>query len=306
MWLQTDDKLEKKEFMSQAKNQYLLFLWIFLSSLVSLALDSDDVVLASTPLDFARQYHIVNGDITSRLTLQSKLDFNVQRMDGLTRAYQTKDNETSWSVASQICPQNKSLKCVSSYKKDDATFTLFRLNPNDSSQSMVIQCSSQFKENFFRDQAELKSCLQFSQKSCDSWSAFIKTVESYYKVIPKEEAKQQSVAELARQMAQQAKTINSKIFELFQNDLSSFKKDLDITLEQATAKKYIPTIPTQTNIETEKLNTIAQAYKEIFRINTSCDSYQKVFQRTIELTQKKSDRSGLDTYKNNASASSTS
>lgn len=272
--------------MFQVKNQYLLFLWIFFSSLVSLALDSDDVVLASTPLDFARQYQIINGDFKSRLTLESKLDFYVQRMDGLTRAYQTKDSTTAWSVASQNCPQNKSLKCVSSYKKDDATFTLFRLNPNDSSQSMVIQCSSQFKENFFRDQAELKSCLQFSQKSCDSWSAFVKTVESYYKAIPKEEAKQQSVAELARQMAQQAKAINSKIFELFQNDLSSFKKDLDTTLEQATAKKYIPTIPTQTNIETEKLNTIAQAYKEIFRINTSCESYQKIFQRTTELTKK--------------------
>jgi len=283
--------------MFQAKNQYLLFLWIFFSSLVSLALDSDDVVLASTPLDFARQYQIINGDFKSRLTLESKLDFYVQRMDGLTRAYQTKDSTTAWSVASQNCPQNKSLKCVSSYKKDDATFTLFRLNPNDSSQSMVIQCSSQFKENFFRDQAELKSCLQFSQKSCDSWSAFIKTVESYYKTTSKEEAKQQSVAELARQMAQQAKSINNKIFELFQADLPSLKKDLDLTLEQATAKKYLPTIPTQTNIESEKLNTIAQAYNEIFRINKSCDSYQKLFQRTIELSQKNQAENGSQSIK---------
>lgn len=273
--------------MSHQIGRLFLFLAISFLQTICHALEADDVVLKTTPLDFARQYQIINGDISSRLTLQSRLDFHVQNADGLTRAYQTKNNETAWSVASQPCPQNKSLKCVSSYQNDESSFTLFRINPTQSSETIVIQCKSQFKENFLRDQAQLKSCLQFSQKSCEQWASFAKTVESYYKTTTKEEAKQQSLADLARQMAQQAKSINSKIFELFQADLSAFKKDLDTTLEQATAKKYLPTIPTQVNIESEKLNTIAQAYNEIIRANQSCENYQKLFQRTTEVAQKK-------------------
>lgn len=261
------------------KNYFKFFLHFFLLLLCSQlawSLEADDAVLSSMPVEFQKNYLINNGIITSRLTLNSNLGFRVQRSEQEFHAFKTENEQTTWSVLGKKCFQNKAFNCVSSYKKSEQEFKLFRLNPNKSNESVVIECKAIFKENLIIDDGWLKHCLQYSQKSCDDWNTFLPTIESFY-------LKSRNKNVLKNSTESSAAKINAKVRELFQADVESFKIDLEKNFQESTSDTTKIKLKPDLNIETQHLNTTAIAYQHIFLIEKKCQEFASLFKRDEEI-----------------------